>query len=150
MSLKKIKPNLVDDYLSKKVVNVINPPKKDYWEPTKLTIKSFYQNVIRPNWLIVVIIFIICVLLIYRYRIVQERRTDTQIDTQIDTPIEEKPKLKSNAKDELDDYAKIILEQYNKEKELSLEPKIIQKNNSGFAYPMYPYHPGGEFLPSSR
>lgn len=160
MSLKKLKPDLVEPYVSQKIIHAINPPKPDYWEPTKITMKSIYQNYIRPNWLIFLIIFIICVLLIYRYRIVQDRRkesddvdidNDIAVDTNIninDSIINEK-KNKKTADDELEIYTKMIMDKYNYEKELSREPKIVRQQSNGFAYPMYPYHPG-EFMPNSR
>ena len=41
---KKIKPNLLDPIIEKKIVKTLNPQEEDYWGPTKNVFQHFYQK----------------------------------------------------------------------------------------------------------
>jgi len=144
MSLnKKIKPALVDVFFKNKIINTLRPPKKDYWEPTKNTLKNLFNTIILPNiWVIFFLIFLL-VLLLYRYRNVQLKKY-----------YQESPDV--NAEPNLGDMTMIYYEQ---QKEASRQPKIIRAENKISqsesmrapygAYPMYPYT-GGTPEPSGK
>lgn len=147
---KRLKPNLVDHVLEKKIIKTLNPPKEDYWAPTKNIFQNFYQNYIKPNISVVIFIIIILLLLLYRYKTTQTRRTKRQNEYVNDN------QLKHNFEDTNinNDYTKLLLSSYNQQKEILREPKINvinqTKNTSGLAYPVYPHTGGGKLIPSKR
>lgn len=77
---KKIKPNLLDPIIEKKIVKTLNPQEEDYWGPTKNVFQLFYQNYIRDNIGLFIIIILIILFLIYRYRFVKKDREAKNIE----------------------------------------------------------------------
>ncbi len=137
---KYLKPKLVDPIIGKKIIKTLTPPKKDYWEPTKNTCQSFYQNYIKPNIIIIIFIIFVLILLFYRYRVVKEERENKKLNiviTEQYVPVNNKSANTNNYQDE---YAKLLVYLYNQQKEKLREPLI--SNNPKLAYPMYPYSKG--------
>lgn len=125
---RRIKPNLVDPKISRKISRTINPPKKDYWAPTKSTLQSFYETYIRPNFYFFLFIFVLICFLLYRYRIVQDERLEQEL---VPAPVPEYFHVEQNqsvntnpAKIYTKSYTDLLLDVYSKSKELSYEPKI--------------------------
>lgn len=141
MNVINIKPKLLDSILGKKIIKNFKP--EDYWAPTKNTFKSFIQNYIRPNIIIVIIIIIFIIFLVYRYRVIKRRK-------EINDPsreLFENPSCSNYSCPQLDNYQKMWLQLYNHQKEVSQEPKI---DGPRLAYPMYPYKGGSLQVPNSR
>jgi len=77
---KHLKPNLLDPIVEKKIMKTLNPPKEDYWAPTKNGFKSVYDKFIRPNIGLVIFIIIIIFFLIYRFRSIKKKREITEVE----------------------------------------------------------------------
>lgn len=75
---KHIRPNLLDETLKHKIMKTLNPPKEDYWAPTKNIFQKFYQNFIKPNIYLVIFIIIVLILLLYRYRVTKYNRNKNE------------------------------------------------------------------------
>jgi hypothetical protein len=121
-----IKPNLLDSHLEKKIIKTLKSNEEHYWEPTKNTLKSFYQKVIKPHYILVTLILVIIIFLFYRYR-------NTK-------------KQKKNGKKKKDDNSQYFYEDYYDQLR---EPKIPKakmvtglNNGNQQAYPIYPYGGG--------
>ena len=128
-----LRPNLVEPEIATKVIRTLKNQQPDYWRPAKITAKSIYQNYIRPNISVVILVLLFGLFLVYRYRSVRDRREMIE------------PKEESGVTD-------VLLHLYEKQKEFSHEPKIKQFNErvvkpASLAYPMYPY--GGTLAPGS-
>lgn len=142
MNNKYVKPDLVDPILYHKVAKTLKLPVDDYWKPTKNVCKSFYQNWIRPNYLLIALFVLIAILLLYRYRIVQDRKLNNP-----------RPPKKSA----IESYADLVLGAYNQQKEYLREPQNnqwIQPNlavpkQTDIVYPMYPSK-GGSLEPAAK
>lgn len=140
---KQLKPNLVNPIVKEKIIRTLNPPKEDYWAPTKNVFQSFYQNYIKPNIYLILFLIFLIVLLVYRYRIIKSRKTQNKSNTDIANK-KDKPE---NINDEYIDAAFQI---YKQQKDEYYEPKLKSKNKSGYAYPMFPYQDGTLMPPGSR
>lgn len=166
---KRLKPKLLDPIIEKKIIKTLKPPQEDYWAPTKNSFQSFFQNYIRPNVYLIIFIIIICLLLLYRYRVIKNDRENKlnkiqpapaqnymsnninfRHNSNVSIPLER------NYTDE--EYADLLLHLYNQQKEDAREPKIKHFNNRmmpvskqvpKLAYPLYPYSKGGTLAPSS-
>ena len=177
---KRLKPNLVDPIVVQKIVRTLNPPKQDYWEPTKNVMHSFYTNYIKTNFGLIIVIIIICIFLVYRYRVIKSKRenepiTKKQINCQQQQncqsqqnfqPLDNCPQqqncqsqqncqLQQNSDPNIEEYKKLLVTLYNKQKEDLREPPIKNFNKRmipaqapRLAYPMYAYVPGGSLAPS--
>jgi hypothetical protein len=159
---KRLKPNLLDPDIEKKIIRTLKPPKEDYWGPTKNMFQIFWFDYIVPNKYLVLFIIFIILVLIYRYQIIRKNRINPNQSSQqqqIQTPSCSTNSNIKNANDEAD----LLLYAYNKQKEASIEPQPIKQNmrsnhksygyerkKSGFAYPMYPYVKGGSLAPSGK
>lgn len=147
---KRLKPNLLDPAIPQKIIKTLNPPKPDYWAPTKSTFQNIYQNYIRPNFGLIIVIIIICLLLLYRYRVIKGDRENKQ-----ELKIEQPKVIVSNP--QIDEYTNTIINAYNQQKEILREPpikyvknqKLNQNVGPKFAYPMYPYGAGGSLIPNA-
>ncbi len=173
---KRLKPNLIDSKVTDKISRTINPPKKDYWKPTRNVLYVFYSDYVQPNFYFFLFVVTVLLFLLYRYRIVQDQRAEENFETGTnhvgictDQFCENKPNYKANSKTDVQLYSDAVLDIYNKSKELSLEPRVrTSKNNdrvewapapgskSGskstskspkFAYPMFPFTKGGTLAP---
>lgn len=133
---KRLKPNLVDPIIQQKIINTLNPPKEDYWGPTKTTIYDFTNNYIIPNILFIIVLIIVGIILFYRYRITQKEKEKTQLDTY--------PDIQPNTDQQL--ASKLAMEMYTQQKEQMREPT---KQKPSFAYPMYPYSKSGNLVPGN-
>ncbi len=136
---KHLKPNLLDPILEKKIINTLNPPQDNYWEPTKNIFHNIYKKYIRPNITLVIIFIIILLLLLYRYRIIKNKRVN-KLD---------------NDQQIIDEYTNYFIESYNQQKEDLREPiktdmSRIDNKKPSLAYPMYPYNNSGILLPSNK
>lgn len=100
--MNEIKPDLVGDISLQRVMGDIDAQNEDYWGPVKDASKGFYDRVIKGNWMFVVLIFIIVLLIAWRYRYVKHKKEDKKIDTV------------------LENYIKM----YNKKKDMLGEPRI--------------------------
>lgn len=156
---KKLKPNLVDPKYRLKINKTLNPPKQDYWKPTKNVLQMVYSDYVLPNIWIIIFIFVILLLLLCRYRMVQNQKLEEAFKLVQDTQVRT---------DETINYSDIAINAYNQQKEKSAEPRINTTKNtnrvnwaptsqsniletlpSGLAYPMFPYVKGGTLLPST-
>ncbi len=72
--MKKIKPELIDPYMEKKIIKTLKPKNVDNWEPVKNAVKTFYHNYIRDNIGLCVIILLVIIFFIYRYRYVKKNK----------------------------------------------------------------------------
>jgi hypothetical protein len=164
---KRLKPNLLDPIIEKKIIKTLKPPQEDYWAPTKSSFQSFYKNYIRSNMMLVIFIIIIIMFLIYRYRVTKRERETKQLEKIYEnmyhterSVIPEKQQAIQLPKNDVNEYTNLLLALYNQQKENLREPNIKKFNdrmnpalNNGpkFAYPMYPYAEGGSFvLPEHR
>jgi hypothetical protein len=149
---KRMKPNLVDPKIKNRISKVLNPPKEDYWQPTKNVAQSFYNNYIKPNIWLIMIIILLGLILLYRYREIQYRKMNEQLqkDKQLHKQV-----------------INTAINHYDQQKELMREPRISHKRNNqieNFAsvtkphshipstkpmYPVYPYG-GGKLVSPSR
>lgn len=141
MNVVNIKPKLLDSILGKKIIKTFKP--EDYWAPTKNTFKSFIQNYVRPNIIIVIIIIIFIIFLVYRYRVIKRGKEISEPNRELF----ENPSNYYNPQPQLDNYQKIWLQLYNHQKEVLHEPKV---DGPRLAYPMYPYKGGSLQIPNSR
>lgn len=152
---KHLKPKLLDPIIEKKIIKTLKPVKEDYWAPTKNGFRTAYENYIRPNFFLVFFIILIILFLIYRYRIISNRRQIAKIEKSLDTldgsqvssyTIDKKNHSNTNN----DNYTELLLYLYNDQKEKMREPPTKSNNISPkFAYPMYPYARGGSLSPSN-
>lgn len=150
---KKLKPNLLDPLLEKKIIKTLTPVQDDYWGPTKNFLKNVFEKYIKPNIFLIIIIIIIVILLIYRYRITKKDRQKKETMNH-----ESRENIVHDNKDELikkqiNDYANLVLAAYNRQKEDEREPivnhRFISKKSDStmnFAYPMFPYAKGGTLM----
>lgn len=136
MDKNKLKPNLVDPILQRRIIKTLSvPPPEDYWEPTKNTLKTLYQKYIKENIYLVVAIIFVIFLLLYRYHITKKKRQQQILDNEKDPP-------KS--------YADLLMDLYKQEKEYLREPTVKKFSSRvdpapitpKFAYPIYPYAKG--------
>jgi hypothetical protein len=136
---KRPRPNLIDPYFQEKIMRVLNPPEKNYWGPTQNFFSTLYYDYIRPHGWLLFFIFIIILILTYRYQVIQtERLLNMSIRGNNDKP---QPILLN--KEEIND----VMDAYYHSKELSMEPI---RPPTGSAYPLYPYNGGGTLIPSIR
>lgn len=174
---KHFKPNLLDPIVKKRIVKAMNPPKDDYWAPTKTTARSFYQNYIKSNigFFIVLVIFIL--FLFYRYRIIRKNRVTSEIEKtyklqddpnviiyntepKIEHEFNQPPKKDIHiSQKDMDEYAQLLMYLYEQQKDSLREPinknyssrmKPAKPNGPKFAYPVYPYANGGTLTPSGN
>ena len=157
---KHLKPNLIDPLIERKIMKTLKPPENDYWKPAKSSFKSFFEVYVKPNIGLVIMIVIIIIFLIYRYRIIQKEREarelemtykkiygiEIPVNNQIQQNNQNKIQQKNTA--EINEYTDLLLQLYNQQKEKLREPRI--KNQTKFAYPMYPYAQGGSLAPSNN
>lgn len=146
---KRIKPDLVDAKIIRKLNHVVNPS-KDYWEPTKNVFKSFYENYIKPNFYFFLFVIIFLFFLLYRYKMVRDEKIEEEISDfdksslhHFANGIENYQQYYVNYVNEPQarpiierTYTDILFDAYNKSKELSYEPKINtskKKNKIGWA-----------------
>lgn len=153
---KHIKPNLLEPIISKKIIRTLNPPKEDYWEPTKNTMTQFYHNYIFPNILLILFIIFVLILLFYRYRITKKEREDKpQENFKSELPIiNQENSSKISETMYMYPNAQTLFDTYNFQKEEAREPQIKKFSTRvnpapRFAYPLYPYTKGGKLSPSS-
>lgn len=157
---KRLKPNLLDPIIEKKIIKTLKPPKEDYWAPTKNTFQSFYQNYIKPNIALVVLIILFIIFLLYRYRTIKknrEQKETTNNNTNCNTNECYKYVEKTKEPDpKVKEYAEALVSVYNQQKEALREPKIgnfssrmeSAPKQPKLAYPMYPYK-GGSLIPNA-
>ena len=121
-------PNLVNPMVRKKIMDILAPPKEDYWEPTRNTLKIFFYKYIMPNIFWVFVFIIICIFLYYRYRDTQKKK-----QKELENPVNTTPNI---------DYQRIIdksTQMYRANIE-DLREKYVAKKKP--AYPVYPYGNG--------
>lgn len=97
-----LKPDLVDAEMQKKVAELLESPKEDYWGPTKDVITKVFNRWIKPNWAFWLIVLGLILFLIWRYRYVRRKKKYDKPVTQLD----------------------LLLEAYRKQQEALHEPKI--------------------------
>lgn len=145
MNNKRLKPNLLDPAIEKRIIKTLRPEQEDYWEPTKNTFQSIYSDYIQPNIYFVIFLVLVFLLLLYRYRIIQKNRNENYYEQ----PIIQPPVVNNN-----------FIDLYNMEKEQLMDMEI-NKGKKGkkdifstparkVAYPMYPYSDGGTLVPSGK
>lgn len=150
MNNKCSKPKLVDPILGKKIIKALNPPKADYWEPTKSGLKDFFDNWIRPNIYIVIIIIFFLLFLLYRYRVVKREKeirelkkvygSELGLEEDLSGSItgDDEYPVKLN-KQQAEQLSNILMSIQQEHKIYSHEPKtykkLLQKEKS---YPIYP------------
>lgn len=132
---KHIKPNLIDTKITNKISRTLNHPQKDYWKPTKNFLQKIYADWIEPNFYFFFFLFVIIILLLCRYRMIQNQR----IELMMSDPIYNENKINQNQdlsqnfvqntalnnnKSSDASPANILLNIYDKSKDLALEPKI--------------------------
>jgi hypothetical protein len=145
---KRIKPNLIDPVLEKRIIKTLNPPKEDYWGPTKSGFHSFYNEYIKPNFFFILLFIFFILFLIYRYRMINRAKQDNPIN-QIHQPYIKHHPLNVMSSD-IKQYNDMLLQLYNQHKELLREPKKETSDKANFAYPMYPYGKGGALISSGK
>ena len=136
---KHIKPDLFDAMIGKKIIKTLKPPADDYWEPTRNGLSSVWENYIRPNIWFIVGVVVVLVFLIYRYRSIKAEReaqkvadvyksyygpyvgpNGRRLSPENWSPSEYIP---GRPKTSMDQYADMVLEIYNYQKENAREPK---------------------------
>ena len=155
---KRLKPNLLDPIVRKRIVKTLNPPVEDYWAPTKNTAQTFFQKYIKPNVGLFIVIIIFILFLFYRYRMIKKNRETSEIeklynqqnehqnqhqnghdnpaDQAIVTVVHHNEPNKDNPpgknqpdpKKETDDYTRLLMYLYEQQKDSMREP--IHKNYS--------------------
>ena len=144
---KHIKPDLLDTVIGKKIIKTLKPPADDYWEPTRNGLASAWDNYIRPNIWFIVGVVVIIVFLIYRYRSIKAEREAQKVadiyksyyGPYVGPNGRRLPNFSSNSnmpenwspseyipgrpKTSMDQYADMVLEIYNYQKENAREPK---------------------------
>lgn len=110
--VKRIKPNLLDPVLQKKIINKLKPPVVDYWGPAKSGIRIFYEKYIKPNIGLFLFLLVIIFFFIYRYRSVKKERERKELENIIQTHSHENENT----------YIKELLDVYHLEKERLREP----------------------------
>lgn len=164
---KNLKPNLVDPKYRIKISKTLNPPKPDYWKPTKNVFQLIYSDYIWPNIWFFICVFVIILLLLYRYRTIQNQKLEERFRaTSNINPISKEDEIiniLSNNDIRNVNYSDIAINAYTQQKEKSAEPRInINKNTNrinwaivsetnqpGLAYPIFPNVKGGSLLPST-
>ena len=158
---KRLKPNLLDPKCKIKITRTLNPPREDYWKPTKNVLQTIYADYIRPNFYFFLCLGIFFVFLMYRYRVIQNQRLEEQFNLTQDTKVESNENIIT--------YSDIALNIYNQQKEKSVEPRVntdipnnrvkwapikevepigpIGSIGPQFAYPIFPYAKGGRLVP---
>lgn len=148
MNHKKIKPNLLDESFKIKMIKTLNPPKEDYWGPTRNIFTNFYKNYLKPHILLIIFIILIVLFLVYRYR--HNKKTPT------DNSKNKSEHFETNGQVEqlINKYSTMTIDAYNQQKEILREPKFsknnLTKRPAQLAYPLYPYVKGGTLLPSGK
>ena len=185
-----LKPNLLDPALSQKIVRTLKPPREDYWKPTKNFAQTIYQQYIIPNIYIILFVIVLLIILFYRYRSIKTERDKKILEEMINQSYQETspnacvrpegftpnacgskypsdlsrtPQSSPPLPVDQDEYTKLVMMMYDRQKEDSREPPINRKaissridylpspsKKSGFAYPMYPYYPGGKFVSAGK
>lgn len=130
--IQKLKPNLVDPILNQKIIKTLKPTVPDYWEPTKKGCNTLYQKYVKPNLKFIIILLILIFILLYRYRLIKNRRLN-------------KPKKIENR----NDYSDYFINDYMKQKDEYHEKKINKKLKP-LVYPIYPQHGDGVLIPNKR
>lgn len=146
----RIKPNLLDPMIEKKIVKTLQIPKDNFWVPTKNSFVNCYKKYMRPNIFLIIFIIVIIIFLIYRYRVVKKKKLIVQI---CDTQNKKSTGQNDFSKKNINDNIEALLYVYNQQKENLREPIVEGRrkkiNNSKLAYPMYPYE-GGTLAPSGN
>ncbi len=154
---KRLRPNLLDPVIEKKIIKTLKPIQPDYWAPTKNKIQSIYLNFIKPNIFLLLFIFFIILLLIYRYQTTKKDREKRELEKNYENLDDDN---KNNSiknkmpKKEINEYTNLLLQLYNHQKENLREPLAKKSSKSKYtmspkhAYPMYPYD-GGSLAPSN-
>lgn len=153
-NIKQLKPNLLDPILVKKINKTLNPPIEDYWEPTRNTARSFFENYIKPNAILFILFLVFILFLFYRYQVIKKNREETELvdlyQKQLyQTVINNDPTNRAQyvQNNNLDQRAQLFLNLYEEQKNIMREPiyrkysnrmKPVQVNSPNFAYPMYP------------
>ena|SRR5579872_7459890 len=75
---KPLKPNLVDQIMTQKIVKTLKPPTEDYWGPTRNLAQNFYQRFIKPNIYLLLFILLIIIILLFRYRSIKLERENRE------------------------------------------------------------------------
>ena len=155
---KRLKPNLIDPLIGKKIVRTLKPPQEDYWAPTKNSFQTIYQKYIKPNTVLIILLVIFLIWLFWRYRLIKNQRQISP--SKLVTPANDLVKqtlCSGDVQENTNEYANLLLQLYNQQKEQTREPRVKQFNNRvqpakidqpKFAYPMYPYAKGGSLAPS--
>lgn len=151
---KRSKPNLVDENVGKKIVNILKPEQVQYWEPTKNTFKSFYEKYIKTNTGLIILIIFVILFLIYRYRIIKKNREAEEIEKIYNellninnnpvapqphpsvkplptttTTTKSVPADKTMSQKDIDEYTKMLLQYYHSQKEQGREFAINKKHH---------------------
>ena len=160
------KPDLVDPYIERKVIRTLNPPKEDYWAPTKSSAKTFYASYIKPNMTVLIFFCIFLALLYYRYRMVKKNREASEMETfygphhipnpnlyqthkPIQPPIHSKSKPSPAERKAIADLMDFHARQADNMREPIFKGNANEKPEPGpFVYPIYPSGNGGSLVPS--
>lgn len=122
-----IKPNLVDPIIEQNLIKKFNPPKEDYWGPTKQSAGNIYKDYVRPNYLLIVLFILFILFLVYRYRIIRQKRPPVQAQS------------KTNS-----EYEQLLLDLLRKHQEdlrEPIQPESTRMKPAKIAYPTYPSSP---------
>lgn len=150
-------PNLINPDVSRQIVdNLKPPPPVDYWEPTRNSMKTFFDKYVKPNWLVLLVIVIIIVFLLYRMRHKQKNKEQRLYEN-----FHKSKGLRDDLnQQEIDRCSRIVLDSYRRSYEGNLEPKTVSKravssensasNRANLAYPLYPNMEASFYSPRSR
>lgn len=69
-----LKPKLLDPKIEKKILQILTPPKHDYWGPAKNNLLWLYNNYIKNNFWMILLIILCVIFLLYRYIVIRNRR----------------------------------------------------------------------------
>lgn len=150
---KRLKPNLLDPVIEKKIIKTLQIPKDNFWVPTKNSFVNCYNKYVKPNIYFIIFVAIVIIFLIYRYRVVKKKKDVRKMEQVHDTQIKKVAGQNDLSKKDIDDNIQTLLYIYNQQKENLREPTIENArkkiSNSKLAYPMYPYE-GGTLAPSGN
>lgn len=138
--VKRLKPNLLDSTLEKKIIKTLKSSNNNNINNSDF-FHNFYLNYVKKNIWIIILTLILILFLFYRYRNTKRNKEKKKLEEKYSSPEQYNFPIDNNKV-----YSDILLDVYNQQKESLREPK----QNNGLAYPMFPYLEGGELISSKN
>lgn len=146
-------PNLIDPLFKKKIVQILNPPHKDYWKPVRSLFTIIYEDYIKTYSGVVFLLVLLLIFLIYRYRMVKLEKEDNELNQK--SSLNSSPNSNSNSNpnsnlsldqqivnDFWKNYTMKISESVSAEPQMPQIQVQYQPPPTVPAYPVFPYGNG--------